>query len=461
MSLTSDSIDTAWPADFLWGAATASYQIEGAWNEDGRGESIWDRFSRTPGMVLNGDTGDVACDHYHRFREDVALMKDLGLQAYRLSISWTRILPDGQGKPNQAGLSFYKGLLQELKAAGIKTMVTLYHWDLPQALQDAGGWLNRETCRHFANYARIVFEALGDLVDFWATHNEPWVVAFLGHASGHHAPGIKDESGRLAFQVSHHLLVSHGLALEEYRRIGLSAPIGIVLNMAPVYPASSSTEDTEAAERIHLGGNDWFARPLMTGAYPQAMAEELKRSGLFPETRHGDMALIAGKIDFLGINGYFPQYATHDELAGPAKARLVPGDKPCTQMGWEIHPPILRDLLLRVGTDYPGIDLYITENGAAFEDELLIDPASGKRRVQDNQRLDYLRDHLACASEVFAKGIPFKGYFAWSLLDNFEWAFGYSRRFGIIHVDFHTQERTLKDSALWYRDHIRKATRQI
>ncbi len=446
-----DSIE--FPEGFIWGAATAAYQIEGAWNEGGKGESIWDLFSRRDGAIANGDTGERACDHFHRYKDDIAIMKDLGLQAYRFSVSWPRVIPDGSGAINEEGLGFYRDLVRELRKAGIKAAATLFHWDLPQALQDKGGWLNRDTCKHFARYARVMYEALGDSVDFWISHNEPWVVAFLGHAYGPHAPGIVDKSGKTAYQVAHHLLLSHGMALAEYRKSGLSAPFGIALSMAPTYPATDSPEDEAAAERAHRSGNDWFARPVCAGSYPAEAADALREAGLYPRTEEGDLALIGQKIDFLAINSYFRQLVRHDEDAWPLRFAMVDGPGPRTAMDWEIHPPILRDLLSRMARDYPGLDLYITENGAAFEDELVIDERGA--RVHDEKRLAYLRDHLRAAHEVFAQGVPFKGYFVWSLLDNFEWAFGYAKRFGIVRVDFDSQERTLKDSALWYRDLIR------
>ncbi|MBU0936690.1 MAG: family 1 glycosylhydrolase, partial [Spirochaetes bacterium] len=325
---------------------------------------------------------------------------------------------------------------------------------LPQALQDQGGWQNRETCSHFARYARIVFEALGDQVGMWITHNEPWVVAFLGHASGHHAPGIVDPSNKIALQVSHHLLLSHGMAVREYRNLKLAAPIGITLNMAPIQPATDSPADQAAAERAHQGGNDWFARPVLKGEYPAEIAKQLQAAALFPATEAGDMDLIALKTDFLGINIYFRQLARHDENGGPGQVAVFSGPGPRTRMDWEVYPPAMHNILKRISSDYPDIDLYITENGAAFEDSVVTD-SEGKRRVHDDRRLSYIQEHLKEAHALFTAGVRFKGYFAWSLLDNFEWAFGFDRRFGIVHVDFDTQQRTLKDSALWYAQVIK------
>jgi len=445
-----DDLDLRYPEGFLWGCATASFQIEGAHDADGRGESIWDRFSHTPGKVEGGDTGDLACDHYHRFREDVALMKELGLKAYRFSIAWPRIIPDGSGAVNEAGLDFYRELVAELRAAGIVPVATLYHWDLPQPLQERGGWLNRSVCDCFARYARIVFDALGDGVGMWITHNEPWCAAFLGHEKGVHAPGIVDPTMKTALLVAHHLLLSHGMAVREYRSAGLSAPIGIALNMAPFAPAGNSAGDAEAARRAYRAGNDWFAMPVLRGEYPADIAARYQAAGIMPTVGQGDMATIGAGIDFLGINVYFRQLATHDPAAGPIEARVEFGPGSRTSMGWEIYARATRDILISVSAEYPGVDLYVTENGAAFDDRVEYEP-DGSPRVHDKDRITFLRDQLCQAHEVFAVGVPFKGYFLWSFMDNFEWAYGYSKRFGIVHVDYESQRRTPKDSALWYR----------
>lgn len=448
--MTNNPLKHRYPEGFLWGAATASYQIEGAHDADGRGESIWDRFSHTPGKVEGGDTGDRACDHYRRYRDDVALMKELGLRAYRFSVAWPRVMPNGDGEPNRAGLDFYRSLAAELRGAGIMPVATLYHWDLPQALQDRGGWLNRETCYAFARYARVVFEALGDGVGMWITHNEPWCAAFLGHAHGVHAPGIVDPSMKSALLAGHHLLLSHGLALREYRATGLKAPIGIALNMAPQAPLEDTPQDAEAARRAHRAGNDWFAMPVLRGEYPDDIAARYREAGIMPAIEPGDMATIGAGADFLGINVYFRQLAAHDPAAGPVEARVDFGPGPRTSMGWEAYPAATRDILAAIGAEYPGVDLYITENGAAYEDRVELD-RDGQPRVRDTERIAFIEGQLRHAHEVFAAGVPFKGYFLWSLMDNFEWAFGYAKRFGIVRVDYENQARTLKESALWYR----------
>lgn len=448
--MTKQSLGLRYPEGFLWGAATASYQIEGAHDADGRGESIWDRFAHTPGKVEGGDTGDRACDHYRRFRGDVALMKELGLKAYRFSVAWPRVIPDGDGEVNRAGLDFYRSLVAELRSAGIMPVATLYHWDLPQALQDRGGWLNRAICDSFARYARVVFDSLGEGVGMWITHNEPWCAAFLGHAQGVHAPGVVDPSMKKALLVGHHLLLSHGMAVREYKATGLKAPIGIALNMAPQAPLSDTPQDAAAASRAHRAGNDWFAMPVLRGEYPADIASRYEAAGIMPPIEPGDMETIGSGIDFLGINVYFRQLAAHDPEAGPVEARVDFGPEPRTSMGWEAYPGATRDILMAIGAEYPGVDLYITENGAAYDDRVDYAP-DGTARVRDEERITFLEGQLSRAHEAFAAGIAFKGYFLWSLMDNFEWAFGYAKRFGIIRVDYDSQARTFKDSALWYR----------
>ncbi|MFZ5825465.1 MAG: GH1 family beta-glucosidase [Bacillota bacterium] len=433
------------PKDFLWGAATASYQIEGAAFEDGRGESIWDRFCRTPGKVFQYDNGDIACDHYHRYKEDVALMANLGLQTYRFSIAWPRIFPTGSGAPNQKGVDFYRRLVEELQAKGIKPAATLYHWDLPQALEDQGGWRNRETAYRFEEYADYMFRALGDSVPMWITHNEPWCASFLSHALGHHAPGMTD--WHAGFTTAHHLLLSHGLAVQAYRALGLKGQIGITLNLAPQYPATDSPEDAAAGWTSDAFTNRWFTDPVFKGYYP----EDLVRiaGGLFRKEylHEGDLELIGQKIDFLGVNYYSRGVIAHDPK-GLFGYRQVSGPGPVTDMGWEVYPEGMTDLLLRLHKDYGGIDMYITENGSAYVDAIEGD------RVDDPERLDYLRRHFAAAQKAIAQGVNLKGYYVWSLMDNFEWAFGYSKRFGIIYVDYETQRRIPKASALWYRQVI-------
>lgn len=426
------------PHDFLWGVATASYQIEGAFNEDGRGESIWDRFSKTPGKVLNGHTGDVACNHYHLYKDDVALIKNLGFDSYRFSIAWPRILPQGSGSVNHKGLDFYKRLVDELLAQGIKPAATLYHWDLPQMLEDQGGWLNRDTAKYFQDYAQIMFRALGDVIDSWITLNEPWCSAYLGYGNGHHAPGRANFAEH--FGAAHHLLLAHGLALQAYQQLNLGADIGITLNLIPQYPASSKPEDIDATRQADGLQNRWYLDPVFKGHYPQDLPEFFDH--VTPHLQERDLKLISAPIDFLGINFYSRAIIAADEAGKP---QSQPAQYPVTAMGWEVYPQGLYDLLVRVHRDYGPISLYITENGAAYEDVL------DQGRVMDTERTTYLQKHFIQAARAIEAGIPLKGYYVWSLLDNFEWAFGYERRFGIIYVDFETQQRILKDSAQWFK----------
>ncbi len=432
------------PRGFLWGTATASYQVEGAVNEDGRGETIWDRFCRTPGAIVNGDTGDVACDHYHRYREDVALMKRLSLGGYRFSIAWSRLFPRGRGRLNRPGLDFYSRLVDELLAAGIKPAVTLYHWDLPQALQDAGGWENRDTADYFAEYCDAAFRGLGDRVDFWITHNEPWVASFVGNYQGRHAPGKKDFAA--AVRVSHTLLVSHAKAVrlfrEDYAKAGR---IGITLDLHPVYPRSDA--DEEAARRDDGHKNRWFLDPVFRGWYPQDMLDWYRAKGVLAGVDEGDHGLLASaRVDFLGVNYYF-RHLVHRSAVQPLELETsVPGGAAVTDVGWEVYPEGLYDLLTRIDCDYGRPDLYVTENGAAFADT---DIRNGI--VEDHDRLDYLRRHFEQAHRAIAAGVRLKGYFVWSLMDNFEWAQGYSKRFGIVRCDYATQARTPKRSGLWCR----------
>lgn len=435
------------PEGFLWGVATSSYQIEGAWNEDGKGPSIWDVFSHTQGKIADGSTGDVACDHYHRWREDVALMKELGIKAYRFSVSWPRVLPQGRGPVNSKGLDFYDRLVDELLKNGIEPFLTLYHWDLPQALQDFGGWVNRDIAKWFADYAAVVARRLGDRVRWWATHNEPWVVAWIGHGWGEHAPGLRNP--RCALQVAHHLLLSHGLAVEVLRdATGGAARIGIVLNLTSVHPASDTAEDHAAAHRADGFSNRWFLDPLFWGSYPKDLWEGF--GPMVPEVHPGDMACISRRLDFLGVNYYTRAVVAHDAQGGPLQVKSVRPEKSAyTEMGWEIYPQGLYELLIRLHRDYKPATIIITENGAAFADVV-----SADGRVHDQPRIDYLRDHLVQAHRAIREGVPLEGYFVWSLMDNFEWAHGYTKRFGLVYVDFSTQRRIPKDSALWYRDVI-------
>lgn len=428
------------PDHFLWGAATAAYQIEGAWNADGKGESIWDRFCHTPGKIHAGDTGDVACDHYHRWAEDVTLMRKMGLQAYRFSISWPRVIPAGRGAVNLAGLDFYDRLVDALLAANIQPFVTLYHWDLPQALQDRGGWGERDLCGYFADYAALMVRRLGDRVRRWATFNEPWVVAFLGYGRGEHAPGLRDE--KLALQVTHHLLVAHGLATQAMRAIQPQLEVGIVLNMTPVEAIDGSPEDRAVAEQTWQKNEGWFLSPLLQAHYPPAVWEAYGRN--VPAVHSGDLALTAQRLDFLGVNFY----ARHVIRAG---ALVSEASSEYTDMGWEVHAPALRRLLIRLHQDYPVPPLYITENGAAFKDEIGPDG-----HVHDPRRLNYLHEHLTQVRLALDDGVNLRGYFVWSLLDNFEWASGYSKRFGLVYVDYATQQRLVKDSGEWYAQVIER-----
>ena len=434
-------ISGQFPADFVWGAATASYQIEGAADEDGRGESIWDRFSRTPGKVENGDTGDVACDHYHRWQDDVALMRELNLNAYRFSIAWPRVIPAGTGPVNQAGLDFYDRLVDGLLEAGITPWATLYHWDLPQSLEDAGGWPAMATAEAFVPYVEAVTRRLGDRVKHWITLNEPWVSSMLGYLLGIHAPGRTDLGDALA--TSHQLLRAHGLAVPVIRTNSPESQVGITLNLTSAYPANPGNQGHVDAARSFDGFmNRWFLDPLAGRGYPDDMLKVYGDAA--PEISEADLSAIAVPTDFLGVNYYTPSYLRAGDK-GPMPFTPVdrPGDR--TAMGWLVEPKGLEDLLVRLDHDYPAKPLYITENGAAYDDP---EPANGS--VSDPERLRYLAGHLAAAKRAIDAGADLRGYFAWSLLDNFEWSFGYTKRFGIVHVDYDTQTRTIKESGRWY-----------
>jgi beta-glucosidase len=431
------------PKDFLWGAATASFQIEGATKEDGRGESIWDRFCATPGKVRNGDTGDPACDHYHRWREDIGLMKELGLHAYRFSIAWPRVIPDGSGQVNQKGLDFYDRLVDGLLEAGIQPHATLYHWDLPQALQDRGGWASRDTAYAFARYADVTARRLGDRVKGWITHNEPWCASILSYWLGEHAPGLTNGA---ALDAAHHLLLSHGLAMPAIRAAAPRAEAGITLNFSPAHPASDSPADVAAARRHDGFFNRWFTDPVFKGSYPEDMLALYAQMGLTVPVQPGDLATIAAPIDFLGVN-YYNRAVIKDEPGAPGLgySSLRPEGE-YTHMDWEVYPDALRELLVRLHQDYAPAKLYITENGAAYPDVVSADGA-----VHDPDRTRFLERHFAATRAAMAEGAPIRGFFVWSLMDNFEWAWGYTRRFGIVYVDYETQKRTLKDSAHYYR----------
>jgi len=432
------------PENFTWGTATSSYQIEGAWNEDGKGESIWDRFSHTPGKVLNGDTGNVACDHYHRWREDVALMKAMGLQAYRFSIAWPRILPDGRGEVNQAGMDFYSNLVDELLEAEIVPWVTLYHWDLPQALQDRGGWTKRDIVKAFVEYTDVVTRALGDRVKNWITLNEPWVSAFVGYKDGRHAPGLTDLDAAIA--AAHHLLLSHGQTVPVIRANSPVANVGITVNLTPQEPASPSIADRKLATWTDGYINRCFLDPLVGRGYPQDIVSDFGNAMKF--VRPGDMDVIAVPVDFLGIN-YYTRNINRDEHADDNEPRTVFRGDEITEMDWEVYPKGLYNILGRLHFDYAFPAIYITENGAAFPDEVNADG-----EVDDPARLSYIKRHLEMVYNAIQISVPVKGYFVWSLLDNFEWGYGYSKRFGIVYVDFRSQQRIPKSSAKWYRQVI-------
>jgi beta-glucosidase len=428
----------AFPSDFVWGAATAAYQVEGAATEDGRGESIWDRFSATPGNVANDDTGAIACDTYHRYAEDIRLMRTLGIGAFRLSVAWPRILPEGRGPVNRAGLDFYDRLVDDLLANGLDPYVTLYHWDLPQALEENGGWPVRDTVDAFTEYTEVVVARLGDRVRHWITQNEPWVISWLGYGLGVHAPGRTSDRDALA--AGHHILLAHGRAAEVLRREAPDSEVGIAVDLVPMYPFSDTEADIEAAHREDGFRNRWFLDAVLGRGYPEDMLE--RYAEILPPIADGDLETIAAPLDFLGIN----YYTRNVVRAGVGEVAMDGAEH--TDMGWEVYPDGLRDLLVRLHAEYELPDLYITENGAAFPD------SRNNGTVRDPRRIAYLGGHLDAVASAIADGVPVRGYFLWSLLDNFEWAFGYSRRFGIVYVDFETLERVPKDSFAWYRDFI-------
>jgi len=431
----------AFPADFVWGVATSAFQIEGAATLDGKGPSNWDTFCRVPGAIADGSNGDVACDHYHRWAADLDIVQSLGVNAYRFSVSWPRVQPAGSGAWNDKGLDFYERLVDGLLARGVSPYLTLHHWDLPQALQDQGGWTHRDTVHRFVDYARGLAARLCDRVVSITTHNEPWVMATLGYETGLFAPGCKDR--RLAMQAAHHLLLSHGLALQALRADGCASALGIVLNLSPVQPASAAPEDIAQA-RIEDGRLlRWYMDPLFHGRYPQDIVEFLGADA--PQMEPGDLAAIAQPMDFMGLNYYSRAVVS---AKGPWDA--TQSGLALTDMGWEIYPEGLTELLLRLHRDYRVPPLFVTENGGAFKDTL----QGG--RVHDTGRTAYIASHIAAVGDAMRQGVPMAGYMVWSLMDNFEWASGYEKRFGIVHVDYATQQRTLKDSALWYRDFLQQ-----
>ena len=437
------------PEQFRWGVATAAYQIEGAVREDGRGESIWDRFCHTPGKIIHGETGDIACDHYHLYPQDIQLMQEMGLRNYRFSIAWPRILPTGRGQVNAAGLDFYERLVDALLSAGIEPFVTLYHWDLPQALQDeVGGWNSRETSHAFASYADVVSRRLGDRVKYWITLNEPWVSSFVGNEMGVHAPGLKDPG--TAWQVSHNLLLGHGLAVPVLRANGNpDTRVGITLVLTPVEPATDSPEDRQLALAADGKSNRWFLDPVFRGSYPQDVLDRLAQQNILPTIEPEDNAIIARPVDFLGLNYYY-RTILHQKPDGSTE-QIQPEGAEYTTMGWEVYPQGLHTLLSRLHNEYHVPAIYITENGVAFADTL-----SAHEQVHDSRRLNYLREHFLSAQQAISEGVPLLGYFVWSLMDNFEWAVGYEQRFGIVYTDYPTQRRIIKDSGHWYSKVIAK-----
>ena len=429
------------PEDFLWGAATSAYQVEGSPLADGAGPSIWQRFAHTPGMVANGDTGDVACDHYRRYRDDVRLMGALGLQSYRFSVSWSRVLPEGTGRINRKGLDFYSRLVDALLEQGIVPNATLFHWDLPAALDDRGGWLNRDSAHWFAEYAEVMFRALDDRVPYWTTLNEPWVVTDGGYLRGSVAPGHRNLYETPI--VAHNLMRASGAGIQAYRAHGRHR-IGVVFNIEPKYPASEREEDAAAARRAHAYMNQQFADPALLGSYPPELAQVY--GDAWPDFPAEDFRLTRQPLDFVGINYYTRAVVRHDEAAWPTRAAPVPQPGTHTETGWEVYPQGLVDTLLGFKQRYGDIPLYLTENGAAFGDP----PPAGGEVLDDPLRVDYLRRHLIAAHRAIEAGVNLRGYYAWSLLDNLEWSLGYAKRFGLYHVDFATQARMPKASAKFY-----------
>jgi beta-glucosidase len=447
---------TDFPEDFSWGVATAAYQVEGAVDVDGRGPSIWDTFAHTPGKTVNGETGDRAVEHYHRYVEDVSLLADIGVRAYRFSISWPRILPDGVGRINQAGIDFYRRLCKELVGAGIEPVATLYHWDLPQALQDRGGWVNPESVGWFADYAGVAIDALGDLIQTWATLNEPWCSAFLGHSAGEHAPGITDTPSSLV--VGHHLIRAHHAAVGVMRDRSSSAAnrFGIVLNLIPAWPQTDAEEDVAAANSVDLIQNRFFTEAVIDGVHSAEIRDLFDRYGVGDRIDHAALADGTTPIDFLGINYYNINHVEHRRGAnampawpGSWEAGIARPPGVLTEMGWGVEPQGLTWMLQRVATDHPGLPLMVCENGAAYVDGVGPDGV-----VHDVARTEYVKGHIEAIRLAIDSGVDVRGYFLWSLLDNFEWARGYAKRFGIVRVDYDTMSRVLKQSGRWYRDFL-------
>lgn len=431
------------PADFMWGTATASYQVEGAHDEDGRTPSIWDTFSKTKGRVIQGHNGDTACDQYHLYKDDVKLMKTLGIKSYRFSISWSRIYPEGFGEINKSGIQYYKNLCDELLKEGLEPCVTLYHWDLPQILEDKGGWRNRETAQYFSEFAETMFRELGTRVNMWITLNEPFCSAMLGHSTGEHAPGMKDIG--IAYKVLHHLYLAHGLAVKKFRQGNYKGKIGISLNLDRPRSASDNSEDKKAAEIAEIKGSRLYMDPLYGRGYPQWLVNN--DPDFNPDIKDDDMQIIAQKLDFIGLNYYTEQAALlKDEYNWKSQST----DLEKSEMDWDIVPEGLTRLLVWMSENYESPEIYVTENGGAFIDNISDDKMSCK----DSDRVSYLDSHFSACKKAIEKGVNLKGYYLWSFLDNFEWAFGYTKRFGIVYVDFDTQKRIPKDSFYFYRDYI-------
>jgi beta-glucosidase len=442
-------IHYSFPENFTWGAIASAYQIEGAWNEDGKGASIWDQFSSLPDRVLNGDTGKIAADHYHRMPEDVLLMKEIGLDSYSFTISWPRVLPEGTGKVNTKGLDFYDRLVDELLNAGIRPKATLYHWDYPAALLERGGWPNRDSIEWFGEYAAIAFEKLADRVDLWATHNEPWVAAFLGYGIGIHAPGINDAT--LAYQTAHHLLIAHAKAVDIYRSRNYGGEIGLILNLNHLIPGSDREEDIQATQRVYDETHSLFLDPIFLGKYPERFLEWLGPNQ--PKIEPGDLDLLKGAADYLGINHYNTDKVYYDHFGGWLKARLEPYSGPgwgVTQMGWGINPAGLKNEVMNIVNNYGHPKIFLTENGCAA-----VDQPDENGFVNDLDRIRFLREHIIALHEAIQEGANVQGYYVWSILDNYEWERGYSMKFGLIRVDPKTLDRLPKHSAAWYSEVIK------
>jgi beta-glucosidase len=444
---------TAFPEGFAWGAATSAYQIEGGAAADGRAPSIWDTYSHTPGRTARGDTGDIACDHYHRWERDVELIGELGLGAYRMSLSWSRLQPDGRGALNPRGLDFYRRLLARLREQSVRAFVTLYHWDMPQSLEDAGGWPARDTAGRFADYAGLVLRELGDFADDWMTINEPWCSAFLGYGTGEHAPGRTDLQAAVA--AAHHLNLAHGLAARAIRA-QRSIRVGVAHLITDLVPGSDGEEDLAALRRTDINNNLMFLDTQLRGGYPAEALELYAVQGLPGLIRDGDEATIAAPVDFLGVNHYQQLVVTADPSDPHLGASSAAAEPQATALRWSVLPDSLRRVLTRIGERYPGLPLYVTENGAAFDDH--VDHTGA---VRDPERVSYLRGYLQAAAGAIREGVNLQGYFVWSVMDNFEWAEGYGKRFGLIYIDYHTQARIPKASAAWYRDIIAHHARAV